>query len=359
MSRFCSQRLSALEAYTPGEQPRDQTYIKLNTNESPYPPSPQVLAAVGREEMENLRLYSDPEGGELRTKLAALYDLAPDNVFLSNGSDDILNFAFWAFGGDGAGFSSLTYSFYPVFCQLHGVSWETVPLEQDFSLNPELLCGKRKLTVLANPNAPTGIAVGLDVVEKLLRANPDVVVIVDEAYVDFGAKSVYPLVKKYANLLVVMTYSKSRSLAGARLGFALGDKALIGDLNKLKYSTNPYNVNRLSLKIGQAALDSQAYFDENAKRIIATREKTGASLRQMGFRMPPSLANFLFITKKGLDGEILYKKLKERGVLIRHFSDPRIAQYNRVTIGTEEEMAIFLQRVAELLIEEGTCCANC
>lgn len=359
MSRFCSQRLAALEAYAPGEQPRDQTYIKLNTNESPYPPSPAVLAAVSREEVEALRLYSDPEGTGLRTSLAALYGLEPDHVLVSNGSDDILNFAFWAFGGDGAVFPDLTYSFYPVFCQLHGVEWDTVPLEPDFSVDPEKLCGKQKLTVLANPNAPTGMALTPDEIETIVASNPDHVVVVDEAYVDFGAKSVYPLVKKYANLLVVMTYSKSRSLAGARLGFALGDKALIADLTKLKNSTNPYNVNRLTQRMGQAAIESQAYFDENVKRIIATREKTASALRRMGFRMPPSQANFLFITKKGLDGEILYKKLKERGILIRHFSDPRIAQYNRVTIGTDEEMDCFLQLVAEILVEEGTCCANC
>lgn len=359
MSRFASEKLNALEAYTPGEQPRDMTYIKLNTNESPYPPSPAVLAAVDRGEVENLRLYSDPEGADLCEALAVLYDLAPENVFLSNGSDDILNFAFWAFGGDGAVFPAITYSFYPVFCQLHGIAMETVPLEPDWTIDPAKLADKGKLTVLANPNAPTGIALSPEEIETIVASNPHHVVVVDEAYVDFGAKSVYPLVEKYDNLLVVMTYSKSRSLAGARLGFALGNAGLIADLNKLKYATNPYNVNRLTLAIGKAAVESQGYFDGNAQKIIRTRAKTVTALEKMGFQIPPSQANFIFITKPGLDGAVLYQKLKARGVLIRHFSQPALAQYNRVTIGTDQEMETFLAQVTEILVEEGTCCANC
>ena len=353
MSRFLHAKYAGLEAYTPGEQPRDRTYIKLNTNESPYPPSPQVLDALTRQEVADLRLYSDPEGGRLRKKLAELYGLESDQVFLSNGSDDILNFAFMAFGQDGAVFPGLTYSFYPVFANLHGVLYDTVPLNEDLSVDVDGLCGAGRLTVVANPNAPTGLALDLTQVERLVASNPDHVVVVDEAYVDFGAQSAVPLLAKYENLLVVMTYSKSRSMAGARLGFALGSRSLIADLEKLKYSTNPYNVNRLTLKLGEAAVDSHAYFRANAEKIIETRTRTAQALRALKFTLPDSQGNFLFVRREGLPGDVLYQKLKARGILVRHFSDPRIAQYNRVTIGTEQEMETFLAEVKEILQEEG------
>ena len=353
MSRFLSPKYAKLEAYTPGEQPRDKQYIKLNTNESPYPPSPQVLDALTRKDVEDLRLYSDPEGTFLREKLAKLYGVEPGNVFLSNGSDEILNFAFMAFANDGAIFPGPTYSLYPVFADLHGVAYETVPLNEDFSVDVDGMKGTGKFTVLANPNAPTGLALPLQKVEEIISSNPDHVVVIDEAYVDFGAESAASLVGKYENLLVVMTYSKSRSMAGARLGFALASRPIIQDLEKIKYSTNPYNVNRLTLKLGEAAVDSDAYFRENARKIMDTREQTAAALRALGFTMPDSKTNFLFVKREGLDGGLLYQKLKDRGVLIRHFSDPRIAQYNRVTIGTPEEMAAFLEGVKEIMKEEG------
>ena len=353
MSQFLHTKYASLEAYTPGEQPRDKKYIKLNTNGSPYPPSPQVVDALTRQEVEDLRLYSDPEGTALREKLAALYGCGPENVFLSNGSDDILNFAFMAFGQDGAVFPGLTYSFYPVFAALHGVLYDTVPLREDLSIDVDGLCGTGRLTVLANPNAPTGLALSLEEVERIVASNPDHVVVVDEAYVDFGAQSAVPLIQKYENLLVVMTYSKSRSMAGARLGFALASRPIIEDLEKLKYSTNPYNVNRLTLKLGEAAVDSDEYFRENARKIMATREKTAQALRALGFTLPDSKSNFLFVKREGLDGGLLYQKLKDRGVLIRHFSDPRIAQYNRVTVGTDEEMEAFLTQVKAIMKEEG------
>ncbi len=351
MSRFLNAKYAGLTAYTPGEQPRDRQYIKLNTNESPYPPAPAVLAALGAEDVADLRLYSDPEGTVLREKLAGLYGVKPGQVFLSNGSDDILNFAFMAFGADGAVFPILTYSFYPVFADLHQVAYETVPLKEDFSVDAAALAGRGKLTVLANPNAPTGLALPLDQVEAIVAADPSHVVVVDEAYVDFGAESAAALLDQYDNLLVVMTYSKSRSMAGARLGFALGSRAIIEDLEKLKYSTNPYNVNRLTLKLGQAAVDADGYFRDNARRIMATRAKTMQALRALGFSMPDSQANFLFLTHPKLDGAAFYQACKDRGILIRHFSDPAIAQYNRVTIGTEEEMAAFVQTAQEILKE--------
>ena len=353
MSRFLHSRFCALEAYTPGEQPRDKRYIKLNTNESPYPPSPEVLKALTEQDTADLRLYSDPEGALLREKLAGLYGCGPENVFLSNGSDDILNFAFMAFSRDGAVFPSLTYSFYPVFCELHGVTYETVDLNEDFTVNVEGMKSKGKLTVLANPNAPTGIALPLDQVESIVASNPDHVVVIDEAYVDFGGQSAAGLIHRYDNLLVVMTYSKSRSMAGARLGFALAGRGIIKDLEKIKYSTNPYNVNRLTLKLGEAAVDSDAYFRKNAAEIAETRDQVAQVLRSLGFTVPESRANFVFIKKDGLDGGVLYQKLKDQGILIRHFSDPRIEDWNRVTIGSPEEMAEFIREVLSILLEEG------
>lgn len=353
MSQFLNGALRRLTPYTPGEQPRNQAYIKLNTNESPYPPSPGVLAALNRAEGENLRLYSDPEAVELREALAARYGVERENVFVANGSDEALSFAFLAYAADGRGvaFPDISYGFYAVFARLYGIPVRQVPLRADFRLVPEDYNHLHRTIVLANPNAPTGLALSRDEVGGIVRANPDAVVVVDEAYVDFGAESAAALLDQYDNLLVVMTYSKSRSMAGARLGFALGSRAIIEDLEKLKYSTNPYNVNRLTLKLGQAAVDADGYFRDNARRIMATRAKTMQALRALGFSMPDSQANFLFLTHPKLDGAAFYRACKDRGILIRHFSDPAIAQYNRVTIGTEEEMAAFVQTAQEILKE--------
>ena len=258
-----------------------------------------------------------------------------------------------AFSEDGAVFPSLTYSFYPVFCDLHGVDYRTVDLNDDFTVPVERLKNTGRLTVLANPNAPTGVALPLKEVEAIIAANPDRVVVIDEAYVDFGGQSAAGLIHKYDNLLVVMTYSKSRSMAGARLGFALAGRGIIQDLEKIKYSTNPYNVNRLTLKLGEAAVDSDDYFRKNAAEIVETRTRVTEELRALGFTVPESKANFVFIKRDGLDGGDLYRKLKDRGILIRHFSDPRIADWNRVTIGAPGEMTAFLAQVNTILKEEG------
>ena len=294
----------------------------------------------------------------MKLALARLYGMGADQVFLSNGSDDILNFAFMAFGQDGAVFPNLTYSFYPVFADLHGVPYAcTSPCMPDFTVDaPRSAPALGQLTVImAIPNAPTGLALSRarGGAESSRRNARDHVVVIDEAYVDFGADSAAALVDRYPNLLVVMTYSKSRSMAGARLGFALGQPELIADLEKLKFSTNPYNVNRLTLKLGIAAVASDDYFRANAQRIMATRETTTNALRQMGFSIPDSQANFLFITHPQVDGAKLYQACKDKGVLIRHFSTPALAPYNRVTIGSEEEMAAFLSVVEEILAEEG------
>lgn len=355
MSRFFNRSLDRLVPYTPGEQPQDQQYVKLNTNESPYPPSPGVIAALNAREAADLRLYSDPEAKVLKAVLAERYSVEPANIFVGNGSDEALNFAFLAYAADGRGaaFADITYGFYPVFAELYHIPVRIVPLKEDFTLDPEDYYGLHRTIVIANPNAPTGLALSRAQVEGILQANPDCVVVLDEAYVDFGGESCVSLTGRYPNLLVVQTYSKSRSMAGARLGFALGSRALIQDLEKLKYSTNPYNVNRLTLKLGQAAVDSDGYFREKAREIMATREKTAQALRALGFTLPDSQANFLFVAHPKVAGETLYRKCKEKGVLIRHFSDPAIAAYNRVTIGTPAEMEVFLAVVQTILKEEG------
>lgn len=353
MSRFMSQRFAGLEAYTPGEQPQDMQYIKLNTNESPYPPSPEVFKRLSREEIEKLQLYPDPEGKVLRKKLADLYGVESENIFLSNGSDDILNFAFMAFCDEshGALFPEISYGFYPVYADLYGVKAKKIPLQADFSINYQDYCNAEGMVVLANPNAPTGMAISLKEIEEILKTNPDHVVIIDEAYIDFGGNSCVELVKKYDNLLVVQTFSKSRSMAGARLGFAVASAEIIADLNKIKYSTNPYNINRLTLAAGEAAVESNDYYMENCKKIAATRERTTAALREMGFLVLDSVANFIFAKSEKISGADLYSGLKKKGVLVRYFGKEKIKDFVRITIGTEEQMDIFLEKTEELLKE--------
>jgi len=348
MSRFLNSRYAALEAYTPGEQPRDMVYIKLNTNESPYPPAPEVVAAMDAQQVENLRLYSDPTGLSLKQKLAELYDLTPENIFISNGSDDILNFAFMAFADSrGAAFADITYGFYPVYGELHGVKVDIIPLEDDFSLDYKKYCGINKMIVIANPNAPTGMEIPLWQIEEILMTNPDAVVVIDEAYVDFGGTSCYKLIKNYVNLLVVRTFSKSRCLAGARLGYAFGDPALIEDLEKLKYSTNPYNVNRLTMLLGCRTVDAEPYYREVSEKIQSARTWSVDALRKLDFEVLPSKANFIFARHPAITGDALYSGLRQRGILVRHFTKERIKDFVRITIGTQQQM----ERLAEALAE--------
>ena len=268
MSRFLNEKFKSLEAYTPGEQPKDMKYIKLNTNESPFPPSAGVMDALSSDEVEKLRLYPDPEGSELKGALAALYGVDKENVFISNGSDEILNFSFMAFF-DGAGvvFPSISYGFYKVYADLYTLNYEQIPLCEDFSIDYKDYVGVNRNVVIANPNAPTGMTLSLSEIEEIVKSNPDNIVLIDEAYVDFGGESCVPLTKKYDNLLVCCTFSKSRSLAGARLGFAIGNEAIIGDLEKIKYSTNPYNINRLTMAAGIAALKDNGYYMKNCRVI--------------------------------------------------------------------------------------------
>ena len=352
MSNFLKNRYRSLEVYTPGEQPRDKKYIKLNTNESPFPPSDGVINAVNSQEVKDLRLYSDPTGMALKTALADLYNVKPENVFLSNGSDDILNFSFMAFTEKGAMFPEISYGFYSVFAELHNIDFKTVPLKDDFSINPSDYKGNGRMVVIANPNAPTGLCLSLDEVEKILKTNPESVVVIDEAYVDFGGESVYPLTKKYKNLLVVQTFSKSRSMAGARLGFAIANEELISDLERIKYSTNPYNINRLTMAAGVAAVKENDYYMANCKKIIQNREYTTRELELLDFYVIPSKANFIFAKSHKISGEELYLKLKDNGILVRHFTTEKIKDFNRITIGSREEMETFVSVTKQIL--EGT-----
>lgn len=351
MSRFLLERYRTLEVYTPGEQPQDMQYIKLNTNESPYAPGPKTLAALTKQEGENLRLYSDPQCKVLREGLAKLHEVEPENVYLSNGSDDILNFAFWAFCGQGGevSFPEISYGFYSVFADLHGCKAMPIPLKEDFSIDYKDYCGLNRFIVIANPNAPTGLALNLAQVEEIVRTNPDHVVLIDEAYVDFGGESAVNLTKKYDNLLVVQTYSKSRSMAGARLGFAFGGKGIIQDLERIKFSTNPYNLNRLTLAAGAAALTENDYYMDNCRRIMETRGYTTERLRELGFTVLPSVTNFIFAASDRVGGGELYRELKKRGILVRHFTNPKIENYNRITIGTRAQMDALLAAVTEIL----------
>ena len=351
MSTFFSGALKNLAPYTPGEQPQDQQYVKLNTNESPYPPSAGVITALNAKEASDLRLYSDPECKELKKALADYYKVEPENIYVGNGSDEALNFAFLSYATDGRGvaFADITYGFYPVFADLYHIPVQIVPLKSDFSIAPEDYYGLNKTIVIANPNAPTGMALSRDAIEGIVKANPDSVVVVDEAYVDFGAESCVELTKIYPNLLVVQTYSKSRSMAGARLGYAIGNAELIRDLETVKFSTNPYNVNRLTLRAGVQAIAEQDYYTENCKKIMDTRAYTKEKLEKLGFTVLDSRSNFLFARKPGTDGGAIYRGLKERGVLVRHFDKDPIRDYNRITIGTQEQMDIFLKKLEELL----------
>ena len=354
MSRFLNSKYSMLEAYTPGEQPVDMKYIKLNTNESPYPPSKRVLDAISSAEVSKLNLYSDPTCKSFKKRIAELYRVKSENVFVSNGSDDILNFSFMAFcEGEKrrVKFPEISYGFYSVYAELHGVKYDAIPLESDFSIDIEKYCDNSSTVVIANPNAPTGIALSLSDIEKIVLKNPDQLVLIDEAYVDFGAESAVNLTKKYKNLLVVGTFSKSRSLAGARLGFAIADEEIISDLEKIKFSTNPYNINRLSLIAGEMAVLDNDYYMDNCKKIIETREYTKKRLMEMGFTVTDSKANFIFAKSDRIGGKELYLELKKKGILIRHFDKEKIKDYNRITVGTKEEMDALILAITEILEE--------
>ncbi len=352
MSKFISPMYDSLKEYVPGEQPQDKKYIKLNTNESPYPPSNVVIECVNADAVKNLKLYSDPESKVLKDELAKCYGAKRENVFVSNGSDEILNFAFMAYAREqGVAFSDITYGFYKVFADLYNVQAEIIPLKEDFTIDYKDYLNLNKMVVIANPNAPTGISLPINQVEEIIKTNPQNVVVIDEAYVDFGGISALNLIEKYDNLLVVRTYSKSRSMAGARLGYAFANKAIIADLEKIKYSTNPYNVNRLTQIAGIASLMDNEYYLNNCRDIMINRESTVKELTKLGFYVLKSDANFIFAKHPEISGEDLYLKLKENGILVRHFTQERIKDFNRITIGTLEEMQALILAVSKILEE--------
>ena len=348
MSRFFSEKYMELEAYVPGEQPKDQQYIKLNTNENAFPPHPAVVRAA-EQAAGTLNLYPDPECRELREALAKRMDISPDELLMTNGSDEILNFAFMAFCDKHipAVFPDISYGFYPVYAEINQVPFREIPLQENLTIRIRDYFQAAGTIFIANPNAPTGIALRREEIEEILQANPYNVVVIDEAYVDFGAESCVPLIREYDNLLVTQTFSKFRSLAGGRLGYGVGNPELIQDLNTMKYSTNPYTIDRMTLAAGIACVENDEYNIENAQKIIETREWTRSELEKAGFEVTPSRTNFLFARHPGISGEELYLKLKKRGILIRHFNLERIRDYNRITIGTREQMEALIREAGK------------
>ena len=353
MSKFLSKKYDSLAPYTPGEQPKERTYIKLNTNESPFPPSKKAIE-LARAEAEKLMLYSDPESRDLVAKMAECFGVEKSSVIMTNGSDEVLNFAFMAYCDDTtpAVYADITYGFYKVFAAINNLSSKVIPLKDDFSIDIDEYINTSGTVFIANPNAPTGMLLPLSEIERLVKSNPDRIVVIDEAYVDFGGESAVGLTKKYNNLLVTGTFSKSRSMAGARLGYGIACPEIIEDLTRIRYSTNPYNVNRMTMAAGVGALLDKEYFEENCKAIIKNREWTENELSALGFEFTNSKANFIFAKSDRIDGKELYLSLKEKGVLVRHFDAPRISDYNRITIGNVAEMQTLVDKIKEILEEK-------
>ncbi len=351
MSRFWSPIVHKLTPYTPGEQPKIANLIKLNTNECPYPPSPKVLEAIRAATNGDLRLYPDPDSTALRQAIADYYNIGRDHVFVGNGSDEILAFAFQALLNQNGPlvYPDITYSFYPVYCQLNGITAQTVPLKDDFSLDLETIPNDAGAVIFPNPNAPTGQCVSLDAISHLCRRMPDQVIVVDEAYVDFGAETAVPLIKDFPNLLVVQTFSKSRALAGLRVGFAIGQPELLAGLERVKNSFNSYPVDRLASAGAIAAIKDRAGFGHDCQRIIESRQWLTAELAALGFEVVPSRANFVFVRHPKHDAGELALALRNRAILVRHFRLPRIDQHLRITIGTREECDALVKALTEIL----------
>ena len=353
-----SSKYEDLEPYVPGEQPQDQKYIKLNTNGSPFPPSRAAVWRAGRA-AEKLQLYSDPDCRVLAEKLAERLsadsglELTKDNVIVTNGSDEVLNFAFMTFCSSEkpAVFPDITYGFYPVFADMNGVPYREIPLDEKLRIRSADYMAAGGTLFIANPNAHTGIALKREEIEEIVRGNPDNLVVVDEAYVDFGAESSLSLLGRHDNLLIVQTFSKSRSLAGARLGFGVASAEIIRDLNTIRFSTNPYNINAMTMEAGIGVLEDEEYTRRNCETIIVNRRYVQEQLKAMGFALTASSANFIFMRHPEVDGGRIYEEMKKRGVLIRHFTKERMAQYNRVTIGSREQMDEFLKVLGEVIEE--------
>ena len=339
--------------YVPGEQPKGERLIKLNTNECPYPPSPKVMEAMERISINSLRLYPDPAVIELRQALANYYNVGLEQVFVGVGSDDVIANAFLTFFNSEKPilFPDITYSFYDVWAELFGISYERVPLDEEFSIKAEDYKRENGGIIFPNPNAPTGILEDLTVVEEILEANPDVVVIVDEAYIDFGGRSALELLDKYENLLVIQTFSKSRAMAGMRIGYAIGNEKLINYLNDVKFSFNSYTMNQTSIAMGVACVEDDDYFKEIVGKVINTRERVKKELEGMGFSFPDSKSNFIFAAHKEIPAQELFEACKKEQIYVRYFKKPRIDNYLRISIGTEEEMDELL-RFLRMYIEK-------
>jgi histidinol-phosphate aminotransferase len=337
--------------YTPGEQPNESGMIKLNTNENPYPPSPRVADAIRGFDAEELRLYPDPTAGVLVDALAKRYGLSPSQVFVGVGSDDVLAMSFLTFFNSGKPilFPDITYSFYDVWAGLFGIPYETQPLDENLCICKEDYYKENGGVIFPNPNAPTGVLLPLSDIEDIIRHNQDVICIVDEAYIDFGGESALPLIEKYDNLLVVQTFSKSRSMAGGRIGYAFANERLIRYLNDVKYSFNSYTMDRLTLVNAVASLEDDDYFQETLGRIVATRERMKTELSELGFSMPDSKSNFLFISHERVPARELFSMLREKHIYVRYFDKPRIDNMLRVTIGTDREMDRFIACLKEYL----------
>ncbi|MDZ4338339.1 MAG: histidinol-phosphate transaminase [Pseudomonas sp.] len=350
MSKFWSPFVKDLVPYVPGEQPKLAKLVKLNTNENPYGPSPKAIAAMQAEVNDNLRLYPDPNSDRLKQAVADYYGVQTAQVFVGNGSDEVLAHAFHGLFQHGQPllFPDISYSFYPVYCGLYGIDFVQVPLDEQFQIRVDDYARPNGGIIFPNPNAPTGCPLALEAIERLLQANPDTVVLVDEAYIDFGGETAISLVDKYPNLLVSQTLSKSRSLAGLRVGIAVGHPDLIEALERIKNSFNSYPLDRMAIAGAAAAFEDQAYFEQTCQRVIDSREAVVAGLQQLGFEVLPSAANFVFARHPGKDAATLAAGLREQGVIVRHFKQQRIAQFLRITIGTPEQNQALLDALQDL-----------
>lgn len=349
MSRYWSQTVRNISPYVPGEQPKDRKYIKLNTNENPYPPSAKAIEAIRSAANDALRLYPDPSSEELRETIAKAFSLKKENVFIGNGSDEVLAFCFPAFfepAGLPVLFAEITYSFYPVYAALFNTPYRLIPMDDEFNVPVEGYFQANGGILIANPNAPTGKGLPLEGIQKILQRNAGSVVIIDEAYVDFGGHSAAGLIETYPNLLVIRTLSKSHSLAGLRVGYALGGNDLIEGITRVKDSVNSYTVDRMAQAGAREAIKDVACLQETLSKIIRTRERVSAGLMDMGFHVIPSQANFIFVSHAQVPAADLFQSLREKGILVRYFNKPRIDNYLRVTIGTDEEMDRFLEAIA-------------
>lgn len=351
MSIFLVDEYKDMEPYVPGEQPKDKLYIKLNANETSMPPSPKVFEALSKKEIWNMGYYADPHCHAFRRAVADVYGLTEDDVFVGNGADEVLSILFMSFFRRGMKiyFPDITYGFYRTYAKTYGLDMEEIPVKEDFSIDINDYMDLKGDIVFANPNNPTGLTIPIDEIEELVKADPERMVIIDEAYADYSGETCLPLVRKYPNLVVVRTFSKSRNMAGMHIGFAVASKEIIADLNNIKMSFNPFNLNSLTMSAGIASVKDTYYFDKCVKETVRNREKFTAVLQNIGFEVIPSRANFVFCKTDKISAEDLCAKLKEEGILTRHFADERLKDYLRITIGTENEMEVVTIAIKEIL----------